>query len=71
MGERLLGALLAMGTYLLGVQLLIPYGSTQQGPEGCQELPPWPVLDGQKYCQILPDALGSQPVNLQGEGGGD
>ena len=65
------GALPAPWTHLLGAELLLPDGGTQQGPKGTQELPPRPVLDRQEHSHVLLDALGSQPVNLQGRESGN
>lgn len=45
-----------MRTDLLGTELLVPDGGTQQGPEGAEEPPPRPVLDCQEHGHVLLDA---------------
>lgn len=61
----------AAWTDLLGMELLIPDGGTQPGPQGTQQLPPRPVLDRQEHSHVLLDALCGQSVNLQGKESGD
>lgn len=58
-------------THLLGMELLLPDGGTQQGPKGTKELPPRPVLDCQEHSHVPLDAARSQAVNLQGRDSGD
>lgn len=49
------------------MELLVPDGGAQQGPEGTEELPPRPVLDRQERSHVLLDALCGQSANLQGK----